>query len=91
MKPFTTTETIVKIVSLGKLAHPLGGLLVAFVKPAYRGNLRIPRVMLNASNALPASIKNLLEKPNAIHALAVIWKALVLALQSSWWKLHPSQ
>ena len=91
MKPFTMTEMTVKIVSLGKLAHLLGELLRAFVKPAYRGNLRLPRVMLNASDALPASIKNLLEKPNAIHALAVTWKALVLALQSSWGKLHPSQ
>ena len=91
MKPFTTTETIVKIVSLGKLAHLLGGLLRAFVKPAYRGHLRIPRVMVNASSALPADFKNLLENLNVIYALAVMWKALVLALRSSWGELHPSQ
>ena len=91
MKPFTTTETIVKIVSLEKLVFILGKQLIAFVKPAYRGNMRLLRVMLNASSALPVDSKNLPEKPNAIHALAVIWKALVLALQSSWEKLHPSQ
>ena len=91
MKRFMTAEMTVKIVSLGKLALHPNKQLLAFVKPAYRGNLRLPRVMLNASNALLASIKNLPEKPNAIHALAVMWKALVLALQSSWGELHPSQ
>ena len=80
-----------KIVSLGKLVFILGKQLLVFVKPAYRGNLRLPRVMLNASSALLVNIKNFLENPNVIHALAVTWKAFVLALQSSWGKLHPSQ
>ena len=91
MKPFTTTEMTVKIVSLGKLALHPNKQLLAFVKPAYRGNLRLPRVMLNASNALLVDFKNFLENPNVIHALAVMKKALVLALQSSWGELHLSQ